>query len=80
MLQRKNNKNNKKSLISLYDIVSAFKYIYKCTNIQKRMWYTQIVLRDVPWNLNNTVQKDRNVEMQDETLQSVRLNAKIKHN
>lgn len=40
---------------------------------KKRMWYTQRVLRDVPWNLNHTVQKVRNIEMQDETPQSIRL-------
>lgn len=34
-IQQKNNRNNK-SLISLYDIVFAFKYIYKCTNIQNK--------------------------------------------
>lgn len=45
---------------------------------KKMMWYTQTILREVPWNLNNTVQKDKNVEMQDETLQSVRLNAENK--
>lgn len=68
-IQHKNNK--KQSLISLHDIMSAFKYIYKCTNIQKKGCGT--LLRDVPWNLNHTVQKVRNIEMQDATPQSVRL-------
>ncbi len=37
LLQRKyNTKTIKNCLISLHDIMSAFKYIYKCTNIQKK--------------------------------------------
>lgn len=38
LLQRKYKTKTikKQSLISLHDIMSAFKYIYKCTNIQKK--------------------------------------------
>lgn len=75
LLQRKYNTKTikkKQSLISLHDIMSVFKYIYVQT-YKKRMWFTQRVLRDVPWNLNHTVEKVRSIEMQDETSQSVRL-------